>query len=261
MLSVRPRGSRLGSRITIALLGALLGACQGESGSLPQTAPSPPPQTTSPPACMADSSSANPHCPPAGQRSGLQSDPNYDQAVSSVDLWAMQHPASWSFSISTTDPALRFARPIWQRPCGPETNNLTEAAFDNGETAIVVFFDCSIAGATTLDQIRAAYRFVSLDKLPHQIQVPDWTFHIDTPVSSFRDGVTFVSWSGGQLTLSIETPLYDVWGKSTLASCTAPADGPLPACCVVFSQICTTLSLSLSAPFAPSTFAERRSAL
>ena len=62
-----------------------------------------------------------------------------------------------------------------------------------------MYFDCSITAATTLDQIREAYRFVVLNKLPHGIQVPGWTFIILTPVSSFKDEVTFVSWSGGQL--------------------------------------------------------------
>lgn len=176
MLSVLPRGSRLGPCITIASLGALLGACQGESAPSPQTTPPPQTTTPTPPACTADSSAASPACPPVGQRSGMPSDPEYDQAVSSVDLWAMQHPASWPVAISTTDPALRFVRPSWQGPCGPATGNLTTASFDNGETALYVLFDCSIAGATTLDQIRAAFRFVVLNKLPHEIQVLGWIF-------------------------------------------------------------------------------------
>ncbi len=116
-----------------------------------------------------------------------------------------------------------------------------------------MYFDCSITAATTLDQIREAYRFVVLNKLPHGIQVPGWTFIILTPVSSFKDGVTFVSWSGGQLVLSLETPLYYLLGQSTIDACKVPADSVGPSCCIVGREICTTLSLSLSAPFAPST--------
>lgn len=180
-------------------------------------------------------------------------DPDYDRAVRLAQQWTAAHAPEWSITLPGTGPAQGFQRAEWDKArCGPDTNHLVTASFTNADTTVELYFDCSVTQATTLEALRTAYRFTVLRALPHGLQLPTWRFELLTPVSSFSEGVELAAWHDGILDVRIKTPLYALYGHSTVKACGYIADAPSPPRCYVHKEHRIMLALTFSARFSPS---------
>jgi hypothetical protein len=68
-----------------------------------------------------------------------------------------------------------------------------------------------------------------------------------TPSSTVQEGVTLQS-QAGQLRVTVDTPLYAVYGHSVRESCIPPADAPSEPECYLSRQIPLPLNLTLRVP-------------
>jgi hypothetical protein len=116
-------------------------------------------------------------------------------------------------------------------------------------TEIDLFFQCPIDGTATVEELNAAFAFAVLQELPHGISSPRWRFRILTPSSSFSDGVTFARDPGGRLRVSVETPLFAIFGHSERASCQPPAGGSSAGGCHLQREHRIPLDLTLLVPY------------
>lgn len=192
-------------------------------------------------------------CTQAAADKDRQADPDYDRAVRVAQQWITAHATGWNLALPGTGPAQGFQRAKWDTArCGPETNHLVTASFKSAGTTVELYFDCAVTQASTLEALRAAYRFTVLAALPHGLQLPTWQFEVLTPVSSFSEGVELAAWHDGILDVRIKTPLYALYGHSTVKACGYIADAPSPPRCFVHKEHRILLSLTFSALFSPS---------
>lgn len=192
-------------------------------------------------------------CAPVAAGTDRRADPDYDRAVRAAQKWIAAHATEWNIAIPGNGPAQGFQRAKWDTAhCGPDTNHLVTASFQSAETTVELYFDCAVAQAKTLEALRAAYRFTVLGALPHGLKLPTWQFQLLTPVSSFSEGVDLAAWHDGILDVRIKTPLYALYGHSTVKACGYIADAPSPPRCFVHMEHRITLTLTFSARFSAS---------
>ena len=99
----------------------------------------------------------------------------------------------------------------------------------NGPVYITIAFSEEVHESSTAQDLQRTLTYVALDELPLPgFMYPDgWTIYPRTPVSSFKDGVTIVSYQNGRLHFKVDTTFFDVYGvKSNLD---LPADSSTPA--------------------------------
>ena len=70
-----------------------------------------------------------------------------------------------------------------------------------------------------------------------------------TPSSSVEQGVTFSRLPGERMLVSIDTPLFAVYGHSVRPPCQPPADAPTLEGCYLRREHRVPLHLRLSVPF------------
>lgn len=167
-------------------------------------------------------------------------------AKRAVDEWVAQHPSGWAVSLGSE---AALARPEFSTPCSQGgKNNLVTLRFAPVATEIDLFFSCPLGPTATVDDLRSAFAFAVLTRLPHGINAPGWRFTLHTPTTHVTDVVTFVTAEDGRLNITIETPLYAVSGRSLSESCEVPADAPSPPECFVLREHQIPLRLVLRAP-------------
>jgi hypothetical protein len=170
-----------------------------------------------------------------------------DAAVRAVDAWVAAHPDAWTLDLSSASP---LTRPEWSKPCAanPPSGFVTLRTAAS-HTEVAFGFRCPLGAAARVEDLTAAFSYAVLDALPHGINSDHWEFEVVTPVSSFEEGVTFSSLPAGRIQVTIETPLYAIYGHSTRRSCEAPADGSSPEGCYLRREHNIPLHLRLSVPF------------
>jgi hypothetical protein len=176
-------------------------------------------------------------------------DAEYQAALRAAQDWIAQHREQWVLKL---DQGLTLSRPEWSKPCSqnPDSTDVTLRYGDSAGTADVdVSFKCPIGSGATVNDLSRTFTFAVLQHLPHGIAVPNWTFDIQTPVSSIDQGVLFSQPATGQLQVTIDTPMFAVYGHSTRASCKGPEDAPSQPGCYLQLEHRIPLRLALTAPF------------
>lgn len=189
-------------------------------------------------------------CALAGCSDPLSPAGEFAAANKAVEAWIAAHPAEWSISaLGSQTPQ----RPAWSEPCSASPpSGFVALDASAGATRLQLFFRCPVAAPATAAVLQAAFSHVVLERLPHGLAVPNWSFTVQTPSSSFSEGVTFSAPASGRLHIAIETQLYGIYGYSERASCLPPADGPSPEGCDLFREHRIPLALSLTVPWAGS---------
>ena len=94
---------------------------------------------------------------------------------------------------------------------------------------------------------QAMFKYVALDRvITPGLEVPGWDIRPRTPVSSFKDGVEFVSLEDGQLTLKVKTKFFALYGRNP--NVLVPADAPSPKGSYFQIREPFPLDLTLTAP-------------
>lgn len=100
------------------------------------------------------------------------------------------------------------------------------AAHDGG-VAIGIGFTKPLQLDTTLDEVKAAFKHIALDRIPVPgIHAENWRVGLQSPVSSFAEGVTIESWADGVLAVRVQTSFFAAHGVRT--DILVPADAGQP---------------------------------
>ena len=168
-------------------------------------------------------------------------------ATRAIDRWVAQHPDEWRVTLVGKAP---LTRPEWSVPCDQDPHSgMTVLQYRAGGAELQLGFRCPVAEAGGAEDLAAAFAYAALDALPHGIESSGWEFRVQTPSSSVQEGVTFRAVEAGRLLVTIETPLYAVYGHSTRPACQPPADAPSPQGCYLSVEHRIPLKLVLSVPF------------
>ncbi len=75
-------------------------------------------------------------------------------------------------------------------------------------------FAGKVEKTTPLETLKAKFKYVALNRVPTPgLAVPGWDIRPRTPVSSFKDGVEFVSYKDGLLTVKVNTKFFALYGR------------------------------------------------
>jgi len=175
-------------------------------------------------------------------------DDEYQAALRAARDWILRNPTEWALKL---DQGNSLSRPPWSKPCSenPDGNSVTLRYGDSGATEVNLSFKCPVGAGATVSDLSRTFSQAVLRHLPHGISAPNWKFDIMTPVSSIDRGVTFSQPATGQLLVSIDTPMFAVYGHSTTPKCQPPADAPSPPGCFLQLEHRIPLRLGLTAPF------------
>jgi len=167
-------------------------------------------------------------------------------AEAAVTRWIQQHPDGWTLDLASTNPLMR---PAGSQPCSeaPESG-LTVLRHSARNVEIDFFFKCPLPAQPTSEDLSAAFSHVVLQRLPHGIRSPGWTFDVLTPSSAVEEDVTFETPGPSQLRITIRTPLYAIYGRSIRASCEPPADAPYSEECYLQAEHRVPLTVSITVP-------------
>jgi hypothetical protein len=171
----------------------------------------------------------------------------YQAAMSAAQDWIARNPNEWVLKL---DRGNSLSRPDWSKPCSqnPDTNSVT-LRYGGAATEVDLSFKCPIGAGATVSDLSRTFSYAVLQHLPHGISAPNWKFDILTPASSFEQGVTFGQPAAGQLLVSIDTPMFAVYGHSTTPKCKPPTDAPSSPGCFLQLEHRIPLRLALTAPF------------
>ncbi len=108
-------------------------------------------------------------------------------------------------------------------------------------------FTGKIDKTATLKDLQAKFKYVALDRVPTPgLAVPGWDVKPRTPVSSFKDGIEFVSFKDGLLTVKVKTKFFALYGRNP--NVLVPADAPSPKGSYFQIRQNFPLDLTLTAP-------------
>lgn len=167
-------------------------------------------------------------------------------ATRAVDAWVSAHPDEWIVHINGSN---SLVRPEWSAPCSqnPPSGQVT-LRYSAPGTEIDLHFDCPLTAAASAADLAAAFSIAVLLP-PHGIESPGWSFRVVTPSSAVRTGVTFAPPAAGRLLVTIDTPLYAVYGNSTRPACEPIPDGAYAEGCSLRREHPIPLRLTLLVPF------------
>jgi hypothetical protein len=107
----------------------------------------------------------------------------------------------------------------------PNYNRLFE--IHEGPLSIGLGFKTAPKSTSTVAELQRSLSYIALDRLPVPgIKAAAWQTTLQTPVSSFTDGVTIESWTKGVLRIRVKTKFFAIYGYRTDIS--MPADAPMP---------------------------------
>lgn len=165
-------------------------------------------------------------------------------ASRAVDQWVARHPTEWAVSLGGER---ALVRPEFSFSCSQGgKNNFVALTYESAGTEIDFYFTCPLGPTATVEDLRSAFAFAVLTRLPHGIKTPGWRFSVRTPSSHVRDVVTFEATGNGGVRVHIDAPLYAVWGMNLHPSCEI-MDAPAPPGCEVFREHRIPLRLTLQA--------------
>ena len=169
----------------------------------------------------------------------------YERAVQALDAFVAQTAGGVSYSASSAEPFKLFQG---ANTCVSPKNGYTALQFPSGAVDVVLDFTCPMWSNATVADLRATFAFAVVEGAPGTLASPHFQYGLYTPASSFRDTVEFTQ-TGEGLVISIRTPLYAVWGRSTRATCIPPLDGGSALeGCSVFREHRVPLHLTLAVP-------------
>jgi|GEM_PF-4145705 len=167
-------------------------------------------------------------------------------AVKAVDTWVAANPAEWRLERTLSRPA---EHATWSAECaGNPPTGVTALRIQEAGLDMLLFFRCPASGGLDAGALAAAFSRAVIDEVPHRISSRGWRFTLRTPSSSFEEQVVIDISPSGRLLVSIDTPLYAVYGHSTRAQCQPPADAPSPEGCYLLREHRVPLRLELSVP-------------
>ena len=170
----------------------------------------------------------------------------HGRADEAVEAWIRRHPAEWRLGLATNTP---LARPAWSPPCSANpASGFVTVRHETADTEIDLAFRCPVDARGGAAALQASFAFAVLQRLPHGIAAPGWTFTVLTPSSSISSGVTFADAPNGRILATIDTPLYAIHGQRAGADCRPPADAPMPVGCYLQRVHQVPLRLTLLAP-------------
>jgi hypothetical protein len=171
----------------------------------------------------------------------------FSAAVEAAERWAVARPTVWNVAATGTREPRRTE---WSEPCSAApASGFVAVEARAGSTRLLIFFRCAESAFATAADLQDAFSHVVLEDLPHGLSVPNWRFTVQTPVSSFSEGVSFSAPSAGRIRIQIDTALYGVYGHSKRASCIPPADGPSAPTCYLFREHRIPLALTMTVPW------------
>jgi hypothetical protein len=178
----------------------------------------------------------------------------YQDALAAARDWIAHHQDEWVFRQERDTP---LVRPTWEKPCSqsPDGGTVTLEYGDTGgqaggkTTEIDLAFRCPSGTGVTVGGLATLFAYAVLQHLPHGIAARNWTFDLLTPVSSIAQGVAFKEPAAGRLLVTIDTPMFAVYGHSTRPECKPPADAPTPEGCYLQLEHRIPLRLALTMPF------------
>ena len=87
----------------------------------------------------------------------------------------------------------------------------------DGPVFISIAFTKKVLPSTSVEDLRNNLRFVTLDHVPMPgFHYPaNWDITPVTPVSSFKDGVTIVSFKNGRIHYKVKTRFFSVYGRKS----------------------------------------------
>lgn len=100
-------------------------------------------------------------------------------------------------------------------------------AFEGQDLYIGLGFRVPPKPTSSLKELQASLAHVALDHLPVPgLQAPAWETYLQTPTSSFKQGVTLESWEEGVLRFRVKTKFFAFRGQQK--NLLVPADAGLP---------------------------------
>ena len=98
----------------------------------------------------------------------------------------------------------------------------------DGPISISIRFYKDILPSSTVQDLQSSLGYVALQKVPMPgFNYPSgWDIYPQTPYSSFKDGVTIVSFQNGRLHFKVNTRFFAVYGK--LRHVKVPSDASTP---------------------------------
>ena len=98
---------------------------------------------------------------------------------------------------------------------------------EDGELSIGIGFREPPRPESSLMELQSTFQHLALDRIPVPgVRAPGWETRLQTPRSSFREGVTLESWQDGVLRLRVRTTFFAVYGRRT--DLEVPADAAMP---------------------------------
>jgi hypothetical protein len=170
------------------------------------------------------------------------------EAVAAVDRWIAAHPGDWNVTVDDRDTSHRLA-PFGETTC--DANGLGHLRYSGSGVGLRLSFACAGLTNPTTESLRQAFRFATLDTLPHGLSLPDWRFEVLTPSSSFTAVVEVVALRDGRLELRIDTPLFAIRADDARQECQPPADGTQRPECFVQRELHSHIKLHVTVPFDP----------
>ena len=120
---------------------------------------------------------------------------------------------------------LRAADGVSPLPSQPVNDHLF--AFTEGPVYIGIGFGIAPKADSTLKELQDNLKHVALDQVPVPgVKAGNWETRLQTPVSSFKDGVTLEKYENGVLTFRVKTEFFAAYGRRT--DLILPADAGLP---------------------------------
>jgi hypothetical protein len=96
-----------------------------------------------------------------------------------------------------------------------------------GPLSIGLGFKTAPKPTSTLAELQKSLSYIALDQLPVPgIKATAWQTTLQTPISSFTNGVIIESWAKGVLRIRVKTRFFAIYGYRT--DIDVPADAPMP---------------------------------
>lgn len=145
--------------------------------------------------------------------------PPADEVKKAAQAWVDSLPATGYAA------TLRAADGVSPLPAQPVNDHLF--AFTEGPVYIGIGFGIAPKPDSTLKELQDNLKHVALDQVPVPgVKAGNWETRLQTPVSSFKDGVTLEKYENGVLTFRVKTEFFAAYGRRT--DLILPADAGLP---------------------------------
>lgn len=151
-----------------------------------------------------------------------------DSVVSKVEKWLEGSNNTIELKLTLSTPLDGL---VEQNFHGRAEHGPSFAYSSTSEQGIKIYFLISftkiISPSSTVEELRDALNFVTLDDIPLQgFEYPTgWSIRPQTPVSSFKEGVEIVSYENGRLHYKIDTRFFCIYGncdETIIGSCNPP---------------------------------------